>query len=90
MGKKKDYGLDQFYTDLNIAKQCIDSIDITKYDVVIEPSAGAGAFYNQINHKYKMGFDLEPKCDGVHLWERVFGMPTGGEGGWREVAVNSP
>ena len=66
MGKKKDYGLDQFYTNLDIAKQCIDSIDITKYDVVIEPSAGAGAFYNQINHKYKMGFDLEPKCDGVH------------------------
>ncbi len=66
LGKKKDYGLDQFYTNLDIAKQCIDSIDITKYDVVIEPSAGAGAFYNQINHKYKMGFDLEPKCDGVH------------------------
>ena len=65
MGKKKDYGLDQFYTNLDIAKQCIDSIDITKYDVVVEPSAGAGAFYNQINHKNKIGVDLEPKCDGV-------------------------
>jgi hypothetical protein len=65
LGKKKDYGLDQFYTNLDIAKQCIDSIDITKYDVVVEPSAGAGAFYNQINHKNKIGVDLEPKCDGV-------------------------
>jgi len=65
LGKKKDYGLDQFYTNLDMAKQCIDSIDITKYDVVVEPSAGAGAFYNQINHKHKIGVDLEPKCDGV-------------------------
>ena len=54
-----------FYTNLDIAKQCIDSIDITKYDAVVEPSAGAGAFYNQINHKNKIGVDLEPKCDGV-------------------------
>ena len=65
MGKKKDYGLDQFYTNSDIAKQCIDSINITKYDIVVEPSAGTGAFYNLIDHPNKIGIDLEPKCDGV-------------------------
>ena len=65
MGKKKDYGLDQFYTNSDIAKQCIDSIDITKYDIVVEPSAGTGAFYNLIDHPNKIGIDLEPKCNGV-------------------------
>lgn len=65
MGKKKDYGLDQFYTNSDIAKKCIDTIDVSKYDIVVEPSAGMGAFYNQINHKHKIGVDLEPKCDGV-------------------------
>lgn len=65
MGKKKDYGLDQFYTNSDIAKKCIDTIDVSKYDIVIEPSAGTGAFYNLINHPKKVGIDLEPKCDGV-------------------------
>ena len=65
MGKKKDYGLDQFYTNSDIAKKCIDTIDLSKYDIVVEPSAGMGAFYNQISHKHKIGVDLEPKCDGV-------------------------
>ena len=66
MYRYSDNSYDQFYTNLDIAKQCIDSIDITKYDVVIEPSAGNGSFYNQINHKYKIGFDIKPECDGVH------------------------
>tara|TARA_B100001564_G_scaffold355810_1_gene368810 strand:+ start:760 stop:1530 length:771 start_codon:yes stop_codon:yes gene_type:complete len=65
LGKKKDYGLDQFYTNSDIAKKCIDTIDLSKYDIVVEPSAGMGAFYNQISHKHKIGVDLEPKCDGV-------------------------
>ena len=65
MSKKKDYGLDQFYTNSDIAKQCIDSIDITKYDIVVEPSAGTGAFYNLIDHPNKIGVDIEPKCSGV-------------------------
>ena len=34
MSRKKDYGLDQFYTNTNIAKKCIDTIDISKYDIV--------------------------------------------------------
>lgn len=65
MVRKKDYGLDQFYTNLDIAKKCIDTIDVSKYDMVVEPSAGMGAFYNLIEHPNKIGIDLEPKCDGV-------------------------
>ena len=65
MGKKKDYGLDQFYTNSDIAKKCIDTIDVSKYDIVVEPSAGMGAFYNLIDHPNKVGIDLEPKCDGA-------------------------
>ena len=65
MGKKKDYGLDQFYTNSDIAQKCIDTIDVSKYDIVVEPSAGSGAFYNVINHPNKIGIDIEPKCDDV-------------------------
>jgi len=65
MSRKKDYGLDQFYTKPDVAKKCIDTIDFSKYKIVVEPSAGTGAFYNLINHPNKVGIDLEPKCDGV-------------------------
>ena len=65
MGKKKDYGLDQFYTNTDIAQECIDTIDVSKYDIVVEPSAGMGAFYNLIDHPNKIGIDIEPKCSGV-------------------------
>ena len=65
MPKKKDYGLDQFYTNADVAQMCVDTIDISKYEIVIEPSAGTGAFFNLINHPKKIGIDLEPKCKGV-------------------------
>ena len=65
MGRKKDYGLDQFYTNTSVAQYCINTIDVSKYDIVVEPSAGTGAFYNLIDHPNKIGIDLEPKCDGV-------------------------
>ena len=65
LGKKKDYGLDQFYTNTDIAQKCIDTIDVSKYDIVVEPSAGMGAFYNLIDHPNKIGIDIEPKCSGV-------------------------
>ena len=71
MVRKKDYGLDQFYTNSDIAKKCIDTIDVSKYDMVVEPSAGMGAFYNLIEHTNKIGIDLEPKCDGVFFQNGV-------------------
>ena len=33
-----------------IAKICIDFIDLSKYDLIIEPSAGSGSFSNNINN----------------------------------------
>lgn len=55
--------LDQFYTNEEVAKKMISSIDLSKFDTIIEPSAGTGAFYKNINGC--IGIDLEPKCDGI-------------------------
>ena len=51
--------LDQFFTNADIVDQCVSTISFEDYDVVIEPSAGAGAFYHKIIVK-KIGLDLEP------------------------------
>ena len=51
--------LDQFFTNLDIVDRCIDTINFKDYDIVIEPSAGDGSFYNKINGE-KIGIDLDP------------------------------
>lgn len=55
--------LDQFYTNENVAIELIKKIDVSAFDTIIEPSAGTGAFYKNIDNC--IGIDLEPKCDGI-------------------------
>ena len=52
--------LDKFYTKKHIAKMCIDKIDFSVFDTVIEPSAGNGTFSSQIPHECVVSYDLEP------------------------------
>ena len=61
--KKTDF--DKFYTKDSIAKMCIDIIDFSIYDFVIEPSAGKGSFLSQIPHANKIGIDIDPECDDI-------------------------
>lgn len=65
----RDQGLDKFYTNSPIAKMCIDSVEalfpLTKFDTVIEPSAGNGSFFNSINHSNKIGIDISPECPDI-------------------------
>lgn len=57
---RKD-GLDKFYTNIDYAKQCISELNLSKYDLIIEPSAGCGNFFYQINHPNKIGLDILPE-----------------------------
>lgn len=65
--------IDQFYTKEEVAKLCIDElikkINLEKYTLIIEPSAGTGSFSNYfIEHKgkYKLkAYDIEPKQDYI-------------------------
>jgi hypothetical protein len=57
-------GLDKFYTKKDISNKCIGEVDkqikINNFDLVIEPSAGNGSFYDQIIHNNKLGIDISP------------------------------
>lgn len=59
-GQKCD--LDKFYTDAAVAAECIAVVG-TDFDVIIEPSAGNGAFSNQIPGCIAM--DIAPGADGI-------------------------
>ena len=58
-------GLDKFYTIPECAKNCIDKVDNlydpTKWDLIVEPSAGNGSFLNQIPSCHKIGIDISPE-----------------------------
>lgn len=61
--------LDQFYTNSHVAerlyKKTQDLINTNNYDIIIEPSAGTGSFYQLFPHDKRLGLDLEPKYEGI-------------------------
>jgi len=61
--------LDQFYTKPEIAEKCFNTlkkfIDFKNYDYIVEPSAGNGSFFKLIDERKRIGFDLDPKWDGI-------------------------
>ena len=61
--------LDQFYTTNNIALKCYKQlnilVDINKYDILLEPSAGTGSFFKLLPTNKRIGLDVAPKCDNI-------------------------
>lgn len=61
--------LDQFYTKDTIALDCFNKlkqyVNIDEYDIILEPSAGRGAFYKILPSNKREGIDLEPKYNGI-------------------------
>lgn len=64
-----DRKLDQFYTNPDYAKSFMSIIntyvDISKYDMQLEPSAGSGSFYNLMDADKRFGLDIDPKLDEI-------------------------
>lgn len=50
--------LDKFYTPVSVAKKCIDLLNLSEYDTILEPSAGNGSFSKQIPNC--IAYDLKP------------------------------
>lgn len=61
----RDTGLDKFYTIPIVVDMCLSNMEtlckLQEFDLVIEPSAGNGSFYNKIPIKNKIGLDISPE-----------------------------
>lgn len=55
--------LDRFYTPIESVEKCLQLIDLTKFDCVIEPSAGTGNFSSAIPGCY--AYDIAPNAEGI-------------------------
>lgn len=69
-GKFRTNMKDQFYTDENVAKSCIETIlrlaPFTSEYVWVEPSAGSGSFLHNLPQRFeKIGLDVEPKAEDI-------------------------
>jgi hypothetical protein len=62
-------GLDKFYTISSYSKKCIDKVfelyNKTTFDLIIEPSAGNGSFFNQLECDNKIGIDILPENSNI-------------------------
>lgn len=62
-------GLDKFYTNINVVKQCLKTIETlygwSIWSVIVEPSAGNGSFYNNIPLLNKVGIDISPEHPNI-------------------------
>lgn len=55
--------IDKFYTQTQVAKECIDLIpDLETYDTIVEPSAGDGSFSKQLQC---IAYDIEPESEDI-------------------------
>ncbi len=70
-------GLDQFFTNEDVAKKYIDymysflsekNIDISDC-IFVEPSAGSGSFFNHLPESQRIGIDLMPLTEGVQAMD---------------------
>lgn len=86
MKQKSSKDKDQFYTKPAIAKWCLgqlkETIDISVYELLVEPSAGNGAFYNLLPKKKRIGLDIDPKVSEIlninyFDWVPLVGVKTG-------------
>lgn len=90
--RKQDavYTFDQFFTRSEVAKQCLDLLDLDSFDLCIEPSAGTKSFYNLLPAATRFGVEIDPRlAEGIscgswydHHWDQgdilVVGNPPFG------------
>jgi hypothetical protein len=56
---------DKYFTKPSIVDQCLKRIDLTKFDIILEPSAGCGSFHNKIPKDKGRACDISPDIPGV-------------------------
>jgi hypothetical protein len=61
--------IDKFYTKPEIAKYCVDKttsiLPFSNFDIIMEPSAGNGVFFNLLPPNKRLGIDIEPEGEGI-------------------------
>ena len=82
-----DLRLDQFYTNSDIAQWCLDKLNLSEYDIILEPSAGSGSFYNLLPDDKRVGLDVAPASPEIKKMNYFDFEPTPGK---KYLTVGNP
>lgn len=66
---KRNVDLEQYFTCRQLAAKCLAAVenhfDLASFNMLLEPSAGDGAFYSLLPATIRHGIDLKPLADGI-------------------------
>lgn len=83
--------LDQFYTNPEYAQQFYSKIesliDLSGVDIILEPSAGNGSFFNLMDLSKRVGIDVDPKDPSIIKQDFFDYMPPSGK---QIITVGNP
>ena len=57
--------LDKFYTKKAVVEKCVSILDLDNYEVIVEPSAGSGAFLEYLPKNKTVALDIEPDISSI-------------------------
>ena len=57
--------LDKFYTKKETVEKCVSILDLDKYEVIIDPCAGSGAFLEFLPEHKTVALDIEPDISSI-------------------------
>ena len=87
----RNINLEQYFTTTELVEQCLDRIkkhyDINKFSLIIEPSAGDGAFSNLLPCDKTIAFDIEPRHCNILKQDFLAWQPSNSGLDLRDVLV---
>lgn len=67
----REEGLDKFYTKVDVSRKFVNVVDslrnLNDWDLIVEPSAGSGSFFNQLPEHNRIGLDISPQNTNITL-----------------------
>ncbi|MCL1801790.1 MAG: hypothetical protein FWG25_10595 [Promicromonosporaceae bacterium] len=76
---KRQVAEEHFYTPPELAAQCLklvtDHFALSQFDLLVEPSAGAGAFYDLLPANARLGIDINPRHPDIRQADFFYWQP---------------
>ena len=89
---KRTVVAEKFYTPALTVSRCLESLErihsLAGFDLVVEPSAGAGAFFERLPEGKRFGLDIAPEHPGVERGDFLTWQPDAANG--RILTIGNP
>ena len=89
---KRSVAAEKFYTSANTVARCLETLtpwcSLDGFDLIVEPSAGAGAFFERLPVGKRFGMDIAPEHPEVEQGDFLAWLPEPRDG--RILTIGNP